>query len=77
MFRSFVGVGVVGGGGVGVVQDYLHGGPKQLIVEAGLASLPHSWDGARPPRSHSHETDLEKIKMSVIIKIHRKQTLRI
>ena len=62
MFQSFVGVGVVGGGGNGVGggvgQDYLQGGPKQLIVEAGLASLPHSWDGARPPRSHSQETDL-------------------
>ena len=67
MFRSFVGVGVVGGGGVGVGEDYLHGGPKQLIVEAGLASLPHSWDGARPPRSHSQETDLKEIKISVII----------
>ena len=63
MFRSFGGDGV----GVGVGQDYLHGGPKQLIVEAGLASLPHSWDGARPPRSHSHETDLKDIKISVII----------
>ena len=50
-------------------QDNLHGGPKQLIVEAGLASLPHSWDGARPPRSHSQETDLKEIKISVIIKI--------
>ena len=39
-------------------RQYLHGAPKQFIVEAGRASFPHSWEGARPPRSHSQETDL-------------------
>ena len=47
---------MLGGG-----QVDLHGGPKQLIVDAGLASSPHSWDGARPPRSHSQETDLQGV----------------
>ena len=66
---------VLGGGGDGAVmlvlsmcvwgggiKEHLQGGPKHLMVEAGFASLPHSWDGARPPRSHSQETDLQEIK---------------
>ena len=42
-------------------RQYLHGAPKQFIVEAGRASFPHSWEGARHPRSHSQETDLRDL----------------
>ena len=35
----------------------LQGGPKHVMFVAGISSSPHSWSGAGPPWSHSHQID--------------------
>ena len=44
-------------GGRSPGQSSLQGGPKQVIDSAGRDSSPQSAEGARPPRSHSHDTE--------------------